>query len=119
MFCALPLLAVRRLKLADSNLNPVVKALVERQILSIRNALGEYKVKGVAAIKDAVHKAAGELIENSEDIATYRDSEVVGRLGQLWMKFTLLGDSLVQINGTLESEKKIWILIEPTPKSSP
>lgn len=104
-------------KLTDADLPDGVRVLIEKQLQAIRAALGDYKIKGASAIKDAVHKAAGELIEHKEEIAKSRDSEVIGRLGQLWMRFTQLGDSLTKVDRALESGKRIWELIEPVFKS--
>jgi hypothetical protein len=103
--------------LASTDLNAEIKALVERQILSIRQALGDYKIKGATAIKDAIHKAAGELIEHKEIVVANHDSEVIGRLGQLWLRLTQLGDALTKLDSALETGKKMWALIEPVFKS--
>lgn len=104
-------------KLAEADLPNGVHLLIEKQLQAVRAALSDYKIKGASAIKDAVHKAAGELIEHKEEVSESRDSEVIGRLGQLWMRFTQLGDSLTKLDRSLESGKKIWELIEPVFKS--
>ena len=104
-------------KLKEADLSPAVKALIERHVESIMFALSDYRIKGASAIKEAVHKAAGDLIEHKEDIATSRDSEAVTRLGQLWFRVTQIGDSVVKADRAIESGKRMWALIEPVFKS--
>lgn len=104
-------------KLSDASLSPDVRALVERQVEAIRNALGDYRIRGASAIKDAVHKAAGEVIEHKESIAENRESEAVSQLGQIWRRLTQLADSLTKADRMLESGKRMWELIEPAFRS--
>ena len=91
--------------LTDSALSPEIVSFISKQLASIRQALGEYKIKGANAIKETVHKAAGELIENKELITPNKDSEEIGRLAQLWQRFTQMGDAIIKTDNVLESSQ--------------
>ena len=89
--------------LSNSGLSAQVLSFIQKQLTSIKQALGAYKIKGTSAIREVVRRTAGELIEYKELIAQNRDSEEVGRWGRVIQHFTKMGDAIVRTDKVLGS----------------
>lgn len=100
-------------QLEAADLPPSIKALIAKHIDLIRKALRSYGIVGVKAIKEAVHRAAGELIEHKELIQQHKDSEEVSRFGRIWQRTSQIADGVLKVDKVLKAGGRVWALIKP------
>jgi hypothetical protein len=72
--------------LATSELSARLRTLIIHHLELIEQALAEYPIAGVKALREAVHKGVGEIVEVGDTLKGGRDAREVSKLGDLWRK---------------------------------
>lgn len=98
--------------LADSQLPPRLRALVQQHINLILTALAEYPISGALALREAARTALGEIVEVKEAIAENRKAPEISKLGDIWKKVNKTADIALKGEKLAQLGQKAWAMLE-------
>ncbi|MCP5415210.1 MAG: hypothetical protein H6961_11460 [Chromatiaceae bacterium] len=101
------LAAELRAQLEKSELSARAKAVVEKHLAKIEEALASYAAVGVKGLEEAMQSAYGEVITNEAVFEEAKGSTELGMLSKLWKKTKTVIDGVTTINKGLGSAQGI------------
>lgn len=98
--------------LADSQLPPRLRALIEHHIDLILTALAEYPITGAMALREAARTALGEIVEVKESVSENRKAAEISKLGDLWKKVNQTADIALKAEKLAQLGQKAWAVLD-------
>ena len=91
-----------------AKLSDRVRDLILHQLDLIEQALAEYPIAGVKALREAFHRGVGEIVEANDALKTERDAPTVSKLGELWKTFFEILDKALKAEQAVQLGQKIY-----------
>jgi hypothetical protein len=91
--------------LEDKDISPVIRHYIRNQINVIRQALWEYKIRGVQVFAEARIKAY--VLAKAPEVEAHKDEPEVKKVNQLWQNLSKIMDAAIKIKNFLEAGAKI------------
>lgn len=92
----------------NAELPEALRRLVEHHIALITTALGQYKIVGARALREAGRTALGEIIEQKDAVEPAKHTEVVSRLGKLWKHVNSTADTALKVDKLAQLGHRAW-----------
>jgi hypothetical protein len=96
--------------LEDKDISPIIRLYIQRQMKLIREALWEYRIRGVQVFYEAEIKAY--LLSEAPEIKEQRDAPPVRKVSQVWQRINKIIDITIKAKSFLEAGVKILQLAQ-------